>query len=131
MIRISDSIDAESDVVTVKEVSSNEWRKRFGARTVEITRTITIKIAAPIVSGACDRCGADFPLPDENGARFITENCDLGGNRLHFPEDEDCDKDRDRYPVAGARRIDGETWCAKCVADLKRFKGKQRRAGNR
>lgn len=74
---------------------------------VRIRQTVTYEVEIPIMRGkghwCCRICGKAPPLPDQRGAEFILDNHD--GERLIFPQDEDVEPERDRYPVTGWKKV--------------------------
>lgn len=94
-------------------------RDEHGYRTISIEQIIKSRVTIPI-HGNCEWCGKESPLPDESGLYFILRYMD--GGRISFADAEDCEKERDRYPVPGWQRIDGDLICDSCFGDLKNLR---------
>lgn len=104
--------------------------------TLEITATIklTARGGFPITAvpyHVCEGCGAVPSLPSTYDALwFVMENHD--GDRLIFPDAEDCDEERDRYPVVGWTKtvVDDENslLCPDCTEAVKATLKSRKRA---
>ncbi len=94
---------------------------RCGAPQYEIEQAFTLKFTAKIGVGSHWRCvGCDAePKLSEQGAEFILANND--GDRLHFPEPEDCEDERDCFPVTGWTTFpvdeENKLICGECHAE--------------
>ena len=96
------------DTVKLVEQTSHFTDVREFEAVVTTVHTFTIQVART----GCGRCGKRAPPPDDNAVLFVQRNRD--GNRLVFPDAEDADEERDRYPVKGWRRWNGKLLCTSC-----------------
>lgn len=95
-------------------------RQEEGWTRVRISAVIEVSFESTLVrSGeyiSCSVCGSEAPMPDADGLAFLLEYHD--GDRLCSADLEDCEPDRDRYPVKGWERISDGRTCPSCVTEL-------------
>jgi len=87
-----------------------------GEKLLRIRATVELVADVVLVAGECAGCETKSPLPDDDGLWFLVENHD--GNRLVFPMEEDCEGERDRYPVPGWGRFNAELYCETCLKEV-------------
>lgn len=125
--------------VTIRSITAHPNKGRYygdDAPSIVITTVVEVRtvvaFATDFAHHSCTVCGAEPPPPDTAALWFLTRNHESG--RLAFAEAEDCDNDRDRYPVAGWTRIDSKLHCVDCtkaineaIAAAKKARGKRKK----